>query len=222
MKILVVADVHGEIDKLSKLVHNFKEDVDIVICPGDFTDMFNIPEGFSQLDIAEMVVHKLLSLKKPVLCLPGNHDPYETIEIFDEYGVNLHGCVKTINKTDFVGFGGAETPFHTKFEPSEKDIEDCLLCIEPKIKNKFILVTHNPPANTKLDEVPGSQHVGSAAIRKFIEEKKPLLGISAHIHENSSVDMIGNTKIFYPGPIFEGFYGIVEVGEDVKCEIKKI
>jgi Icc-related predicted phosphoesterase len=222
MKILLVADIHGEIENLSKLIHGIKDDVDLIICPGDFTDIFNTPEGFSQLDIAELIIHKLLSLKKPVLCVPGNHDPYEIIDIFEEYGVNLHGCVKTFNNIDFVGFGGAETPFHTKFEPSESEIEDCFKKIEPNIKNRFVLVTHNPAFNTRFDEIPNNKHVGSKAIRSFIENKKPILAISAHIHERGGIDSLGDTKMFYPGPIFEGYYGIIEINENVNCEIKKV
>ncbi len=58
-----------------------------------------------------------------------------------------------------------------------------------------IFITHSPPYNTYLDragldgiKVDGKQldvHVGSEAIRKFIEEKQPLLTLHGHIHEST-------------------------------------
>jgi len=90
------------------------------------------------------------------------------------------------------------------------------------VKGKFILVTHNPPFGTKLDKVETGEHVGSKVIREFIEKEKPLLAISAHIHEAGGIDKIGKTTIFYPGVAYEGYYGLVEVGDEIKCEIKKL
>lgn len=223
MKILVIADVHGEFEKLSKLVKKIKPaDFDLVICPGDFTDMLNIPEGYSQEDIAELVIQELLAIGKPSLFIPGNHDPHEIIEIFDEYGSNLHCHPKSVGGMLFLGFGGASTPFNTKFEPGEEEIKESLGRMASHIKGSFVLVTHNPPKDTHMDKLPDGQHVGSAEIRKFIEAHKPLLAISAHIHENAGTDKIGNTTVFYPGALFEGRYGVVTIeGSKVTCELKK-
>ena len=33
-----------------------------------------------------MVVQKLLIPNKPLLCVPGNQDPFEIVEMFNEYG----------------------------------------------------------------------------------------------------------------------------------------
>ena len=221
-KIMVIADIHGEFEKFSKLVDKTKEhDFDLVVCPGDFTDVFNTPEGYSQVDITELVLQKLLSFGKPVFCVPGNHDPYDTLELLDEYHVNVHGRVKKFKDIEFVGFGGAATPFNTKFEPTEKEIKETLNKKVNDIKGKFILVTHNPPFGTNLDKTETGEHVGSKSIREFIEKNKPLLAISAHIHEAGGADKLGETTLFYPGVAYDGYYGLVEVGKEIKCEIKK-
>ncbi|MFH1237604.1 MAG: metallophosphoesterase [Candidatus Aenigmatarchaeota archaeon] len=222
LKILVVADIHGEFEKFSKMIDKLKRcDFDVVVCPGDFTDMYNIPEGFNQTDIAELIIQKLLSLGKPVLCIPGNHEPYEIIDLFEEYGVNAHGIMKKIKDYEFIGFGGAATPFNTKFEPPEEEIKASLEAQAKKAKGGFILLVHNPPFNTKMDKVETGEHVGSKVIREFIEKTKPILVISAHIHEAVGTDKIGRTTLFYPGVSYEGNYGIVEIGNEVKCEMKK-
>lgn len=71
-----------------------------------------------------------------------------------------------------------------------------------------VFLFHSPPYNTKLDYadlkgkmVDGVQpdcHVGSIAIRKFIDERQPLLTLHGHIHESARLtgswkDNIGRT-----------------------------
>ena len=52
---------------------------------------------------------------------------------------------------------------------------------------------------------------------------KPLVSISAHMHESPGIDKIGNTVLFYPGPFYDGKYGIVEIkGDGVRCEIRDV
>lgn len=225
LKILVFADIHGEFEKAGEVLDHVKtEGIDLILCPGDFTDMFAVPEGFSQIDIADMVLQEIMALKVPILCVPGNHDPYEVLELFNEYNVNLHEKAKTIKGVMFVGWGGALTPFNTIFEPSEEETKEYLEKLYQKTKNQdFVLVVHNPPKNTKVDTTITKKHVGSESVRKFIEKRQPILVISAHIHEARGVDKIGRSTLFYPGALFEGYYGIVEIkGKAVTCESRKI
>lgn len=222
LKILVVADVHGEIEKLSEFLNSFKEkEFDLVLCPGDFTDMFSTPEGYSQTDIAEIVLQKLISLGRPVLCIPGNHEPYEILDLFDEYDVNLHARTRKFKGFELIGFGGASTPFNTKFEPTEREIKENLCKLKTRSKGKTILVIHCPPYGTVVDKTETGEHVGSKVIREFIETEKPILAISAHIHEAGGIDKIGETTVFYPGAIFNNAYGMVTIDKQAKCEIKK-
>lgn len=63
---------------------------------------------------------------------------------------------------------------------------------------KTIYVIHSPPFNTKLDIVTTKMHVGSRAVREFIEKEQPLLALHGHIHESPGMsgswkDKIGNT-----------------------------
>ncbi len=228
MKILIFADIHGEYEKAAEVLGHVKtEGIDLILCPGDFTDMFAIPEGFSQMDIADMVLQKIMALKVPILCVPGNHDPYEVLELFNEYNVNIHDKIKKIKGISFVGWGGAPTPFNSIIEPSEDETTESLEKLYKKIKGEpFVLVLHGPPKDTKLDMVFSKKHVGSLAAREFIEKRQPMLAISAHIHESRGIDKLGNSTLFYPGALFEGYYGIVEIDEKtkklVKCEARRI
>ncbi len=221
MNVLVVADVHGDFESLSNVLQKIKFDVDVVVCPGDFTDIGLSLMGFSREDMMHLVLDELLGLKRPVLAVPGNHDPPETHKILDDYGVNLHGAGKTIDGVGFFGFGGAKTPFGTPFEPSEEETAAGLrrgfdLVADAKHK---IMVTHNPAKNTKLDRVTTGAHVGSPAVRDFMVKNRPDAAVSAHIHEAIGVDELNGTKMIYPGPVSGGWVGLVVVGEKTDARI---
>lgn len=49
---------------------------------------------------------------------------------------------------------------------------------------KTVYVIHAPPFNTRLDIITTGAHVGSKAVREFIEKDQPLLTLHGHIHES--------------------------------------
>ncbi|RLJ08171.1 MAG: YfcE family phosphodiesterase [Candidatus Aenigmatarchaeota archaeon] len=223
MRLLVLADIHGQWQELDRIIDAVKdEDFDAVICPGDFTDMFSVPPEFTQMDVGNMVLQRLLTLKKPLFAVPGNHDPYELLDLLDDFDVNCHGKLKQLKGYQIAGWGGAVTPFHTKFEPTDEETQDALRLIEEQKRGKLIFLTHNPPYNTQMDRTISGQHVGSKLIRDFIERVQPVLVISAHIHEAFGQDTLNNTVIFNPGPVYEGRYGLVTLEPEIRCELKKI
>jgi Icc-related predicted phosphoesterase len=67
-----------------------------------------------------------------------------------------------------------------------------------------LFVLHSPPRNTHCDVTGGRQHVGSRAVRRFIERHQPPLVLSGHIHESPRMtsfyrDTIGRTVVVNPG-----------------------
>jgi len=72
------------------------------------------------------------------------------------------------------------------------------------VNERTVLVTHAPPAMTSLDVILNGGHVGSIAIREFIEEKQPLISLHGHIHETVRVsgkymERIGRTYSYSCG-----------------------
>jgi Icc-related predicted phosphoesterase len=74
-----------------------------------------------------------------------------------------------------------------------------------------VLLVHTPPYRTALDRAaldgrmvdhaPLDVHVGSIALRRFIEERQPLLTLHGHIHESARLtgswrERIGRTHLF--------------------------
>ena len=83
--------------------------------------------------------------------------------------------------------------------------------------SKSIFLFHSPPYNTFLDRaaldgrmfeyVPLDVHVGSIAIKRFVEEKKPFITMHGHVHESSRLtgcwcEKLGTTHSF--NAAFEG------------------
>ncbi len=84
--------------------------------------------------------------------------------------------------------------------------------------DQAIFLFHSPPYQTNLDRAaldgktvdhaPVDVHVGSIAIRRFVEERRPLLTLHGHIHETARLtgswsDQIGATHCLsaaYDGP----------------------
>ncbi len=221
MKIVVISDIHNDVENLMKFLDEIeKTNFDVLICPGDLTDTI-APKGFSKVEIGKLIIEELKSLKKPILICPGNQDR-EIIKVIEDAKISLHGRGVKIGKYGFYGFGGAKTPFNTSLEPSEEEIENGLKKAYESVKDAKvkIQVTHIPPARTKLDKIFTGAHVGSEVVRKFIEEKMPCVAICAHVHEGRGIDEIGKTKIINSGRFPEGYYGLIELNEKIeKIEI---
>jgi len=67
-----------------------------------------------------------------------------------------------------------------------------------------IFVSHSPPRDTRCDLIGARRHVGSRALRQFIEHYQPPLVLTGHIHESPRVsqsyrDSIGRTVVVNPG-----------------------
>ena len=67
-----------------------------------------------------------------------------------------------------------------------------------------VFVLHSPPRDTRCDMIGARTHVGSRAIRAFVEQHQPPLVLAGHIHESPRVsssyrDAIGRTVTVNPG-----------------------
>ena len=77
-----------------------------------------------------------------------------------------------------------------------------LVGLSPPAETLYVL--HSPPLDTACDVMSTRQHVGSRAIRRFVETEQPRLVLSGHIHESPRVsgawrDQLGRTTVVNPG-----------------------
>jgi len=69
---------------------------------------------------------------------------------------------------------------------------------------KTVYVIHTPPAYTKLDVIHNGEHIGSPALRAFLEANEPPLALHGHVHESPEMtgamhDLVGRTFCVNPG-----------------------
>jgi Icc-related predicted phosphoesterase len=99
-------------------------------------------------------------------------------------------------------------PHDVRHSTIQKDLDS--LAEDADLENAVFLF-HTPPHDTALDRaatdgktidhVPLDLHVGSIAVRRFIESHQPLLTLHGHIHESTRItgawrDRIGRTHMF--------------------------
>jgi uncharacterized protein len=126
---------------------------------------------------------------------------------WEKYDVSRYidpGCVSPEEGFRSVKVEESEIKFSTIKDDLNKLTKD------EDLSNAIVLF-HSPPYKTNLDRVandgkyfehvPLDLYAGSIAIRKFIEEKQPLLTLHGHIHESTRLtgswkDKIGNTICF--------------------------
>jgi len=200
MRIIALGDIHmdtGDVAKIPAI-----DTADHIIVTGDITNY-----GSSQ--DAATVLNSLLAINSSILGVAGNLDQPDVARYLEDLGISLHGRGIMVADLGIMGLGGSNyTPFNTPYEFSEQELGAFLASgfsqIDPA--RNFILVSHTPPVKTKTDRLLNGRHVGSMAVRKFIEEKQPLLCVTGHIHESRGQDHIGRTLVLNPGMMKEGGY----------------
>jgi uncharacterized protein len=220
MKAICAADIHGDVGAVVKLRNSIaSRDFDYVFLLGDYSRGFKDPAE-NRADVA-MVLDALSGFT--VKAIPGNCDQREAVEAFERRGASLHNAVLQLPEANIIGLGGSNiTPFGTPLEFGEGYIKDALEGLHAMIDNSapVILLTHFPPKDTACDLLPNGLHVGSEALRGFIEAKKPALALCAHIHEcGGAEDLVGGTKVLNIGRISEGRAYALSVGDAVNIEL---
>ena len=187
MRILAFSDIHEEDSALESLQ---------LLAPGyDYV--------FACGDIAQSVLFAEEVLKLPnCFAIPGNWDNERVNDFFSDKTQFIHEKrVDVKDALNVVGFGFSNpTPFGTFGEISEEEIYARMSKL--KIDRNTLLMLHCPPKG-HFDEVRGGLHVGSEAILRIIEQKKPLAAFFGHVHEHVGTSMFGSTLLIKLPPANE-------------------
>ena len=207
---IAVGDIHeSSIDALAAIPE--LSGADGLIITGDLTNIGGVREAARVLNIARMHI--------PVAAAQiGNMDKAEVAEFLSREGINIHAAARLLAPgLAVVGIGGSTpTPFGTPSEFPEASYTAWLEACWPeakKLADQIVLISHNPPKNTKCDAIGAGMHVGSEALRAFIEKYQPPLCLCGHIHEARATDAIGATKLINPGDFKAGGYVILSYAQ---------
>ena len=218
VKIIAFGDLHEHTENIAKIAGI--ADADCVLVTGDLTN-------FAGANKAKKIIELILSYNRRIYAQLGNLDQREVNDYLDMLGINLHanGFVIT-EKIGIFGVGGSNpTPFNTPTEYTEQQIKEFMQKGYEKVKELplKILVSHTPPYNTSVDIVGGGTHVGSTAVRAFIETYQVHLCLTGHIHEAVGKDKIGETVIVNPGMLKDGRYiEVIEKQGQLEARLKKV
>ncbi len=215
MRILAFSDIHGSYDRTYAIIE--KERLfDVVLVAGDLTT-------HGTPDEAEEVIIRLKEYGKPVVLVAGNMDPPVLESTFEKLHVSIDGRARTIDSVAFFGVSGSPvTPMRTPYELSEEEIMVRAQrgWEQARGATTKVFVPHAPPRNTKVDKVLMGIHVGSTAVRSFIEQYKPDIVVCGHIHEARGQHEIGPTEIVNCGPVAKGYYAVIDIGKQITIKSK--
>ncbi len=199
------AFIRDTLKNLVSEVKNKKPDLEIYLVMGnddtrsterdlqavcDQTGMHYLQDRRYQLDAnTEIIGYAQVPITPFVMKDWEKHD----LSVINERGAEiLHGMIPyTRNRHD--GVMSIGDSWHKHIIPVDGAAEDSIQQdlarpLFTKNATNTIYVMHGPPALTSLDRIsPG--HVGSIALRQFIENHQPLLTLHGHIHE--TVDISG-------------------------------
>ncbi|MDI6859209.1 MAG: metallophosphoesterase family protein [Methanocellales archaeon] len=209
MRVLVIADTHGNFSKIPAILERAGE-VDAILVAGDMTNFGPDRKARELLDV-------LVASCKRVMAVPGNCDPRGVLKVIQNSGlISLHDSALTLNDITFIGLGGSNpTPFGTPFELSEAEIKEILSRLLGKASGRIVLLSHAPPRNTLDATAHGN--VGSVAIREILDYVD--LVICGHIHEARGIQKVGDTLIVNPGPAAKGFAALITINKEIKTEL---
>lgn len=189
MKILVFSDIHSDLSALEQIV---AIEADYYFAAGD---LVNWSRG---LDRVGMILQRRADR---MYVLPGNHESEQVIrEMCARHGLrSFHGESFEAGGYRIAGLGYSNpTPFGTPGEYSEAELARRLSAFAGY--ERLVLVCHCPPKGTALDRAGPGTHLGSQAVREFLDREQPEFFFCGHIHEaHGASQRLGRTRAYNVG-----------------------
>lgn len=215
---IAFGDMHGHTANLARIPGLARAGA--VILTGDLTVKGGVPE-------ASRVVSAVTAINARVLAQIGNMDFAPVQAWLDGQGYGIHArAVELAPGLGLMGVGwSTPTPFGTPSEAPEETLATWLEEAHRQARqfDRLVLVSHTPPHGTSADKLGSGAHVGSLAVRAFIERVRPGVCITGHIHEARSVDAIGPTVVINPGELAGGGYVRLDYdGSKLEATLKNV
>jgi len=206
MKLLCLSDIHGDKARLKAVLPD-ADGMDAVVLAGDLTHL----GGYED---ARELLAPLFDLGLPLLAVAGNMEHEGVRRYIAEKEIDLHGRGVVMDGVGFLGLGGGTpSPFTSPWEITDDEARPLLAAgyaavAEAPVK---VLVSHSPPRGTKLDRSFFGKHVGSQAVRDFIDGGAVDLCVCGHIHEAAGEERLGKTLCVNLGPFKNGSYAVISL-----------
>jgi Icc-related predicted phosphoesterase len=191
VRLLAFSDLHTDLGQAKRLAESGAQ-ADVVVGVGDFA---SVHSGL------EDTIDALRAIEAPAVLVPGNNETEEALrEACADWSraVVLHGEGTAIDGVPFFGLGAGVpvTPWDWSFDLTEEAAAEMLAaCPEG-----CVLAVHSPPRG-HVDVGGAGKHLGSEAVLRAIESKRPRLALCGHVHESWGQESeIGPTRVINLGP----------------------
>ena len=191
MRILAFSDLHTDLGQARRLAERSAE-ADVVLGVGDFA---SVHSGLAE------TIEALRAIEAPAVLVPGNNETEDALReaCSDwEQAVVLHGEVTEIEGIPFFGLGAGipVTPWEWSFDLTEEAAAELL----EECPEGCVLAVHSPPQG-HVDVSGAGRHLGSEAVLRAIQRRRPRLALCGHIHESwGRQSRIGPTPVINLGP----------------------
>jgi Icc-related predicted phosphoesterase len=198
MRLLLVADLHYSLPQFDWVLDR-ASDFNVVVMAGDHLDLASLVDGRAQSVVVRKYFDRLRAKTKVLIC-SGNHDLDAKNDAGEKFarwlsgsqpeGVLSDGDSIVIGKTLFKAGIGAQ-----------------LAAAAAKRSESWIWLHHAPPAKSPTSW-GGDRYFGDVELREWIEQYRPDMVLSGHVHQSpfvkdgSWVDRIGPTWVFNAGQQF--------------------
>jgi len=182
--------IQHDFKEFLQLVHDLCPDISILTIFGNHDWAFSIDEfvTLQEQSLLRMLSHRDIVAVDNLRFLGLSHCPpapywikdFERRDLKQDTPTEFGGYTYSARMKGIVSVTGRQ--FFTQHESLEDMLDNTPACADP-----FILVSHAPPADSHLDLLLEGKHVGSQAVRQFLERRQPILSLHGHLHESPIV-----------------------------------
>ncbi|NQT15675.1 MAG: metallophosphoesterase family protein [Planctomycetes bacterium] len=223
MRLLGITDLHGSLRALKRILAGAGP-VEAILLGGDITH-------FGSPDDAETVVRLAGGSTATVLAVAGNCDSADIEERLVQLGVSLDGRGVVLEEPaagprsslGLHGLSGIPPWFRGMYQFSEDDLAAGLEAGYAQVADaaRHAVLAHVPPHGGSLDRVTFGRHVGSKALRAFVDRTEPSLVLCGHIHERRGIERLGEMTLVNCGQASKGHYARVDVAAEIDIELRR-
>ncbi len=204
MRILAISDIHNACDRLRQIAASVGS-CDVVLLAGDLTH-------FGSASDAARIVEVVRPIARTVFAVAGNCDDEKIQRELESLNVSLDGRGFELDGIGFFGLSGIPTWRSGMYQFTEEELAERLSrgFAEVEHLDARILLAHVPPRDTHLDRTWFGCHVGSIAVREFLDRHSVDLCVCGHIHEARGTQRLNAGTVVNCGPARRGYYALID------------
>jgi Icc-related predicted phosphoesterase len=219
MRLVCLSDIHGNRPVMLRILEDAGTP-DVLVLAGDLTH-------FGEPGDADQIVRLARDVCDTVFAVAGNCDSRDIDDRLTQLGVSLMRNATVHQSAAFYGLSAMPIWMGNMYEMTEAQLAEALRAGHRQLDGAGeglteVIVAHPPPRGCRVDRTRRGEHVGSTAVREWVEQVQPSLVVCGHIHESRGTDSIGPTRVVNCGAAFQGFYAVVELGETIEVELRSV